>query len=358
MRTPLLTLLVSSCVFAAGGKAPAKAPAAAPAAAAAPAKAAPKIDPLGPAKDVLAQMNALYSALEYDQVIPIADAFIKREDITIEQRLDGYRLQGSAKAIVEDPVDAEKPFRLLLRARTDYELPSDTPPKILAVFRKVQTEERALANQLRDVQRAKIVANLKLLGDPPKEAKGGRALQFSFRLRDPTGSVETIRVPYRRSGQKTYSSLALERTEAGDWRGQIPGEVTADDNDYKMEYYVETADSAGPLLTMGNLTQPNLITVLAGQVPQERYKPIPRWAFFTALGATAALGAAAGATGVAYNNNQWLYSHGNISDGARLVKIANDGQTFATATNGLMIAAGTALIGTVVMATLTKFTEE
>lgn len=207
---------------------------------------------------------------------PLAEQVLARPDLTLDQKLEAYRLLGSAKAIVEDPAEAEKPFRLLLRARADFDLSAETPPKILAVFRKVQSEERALADQLREVERDRIISGLKLLGEPPNTARGGRPLPLSFRLRDPTSAVEVVRVPYRRQGTPAFSTLALERSAEGDWRGLIPAEFTSDEKGFQMEYYVETADTRGPLLRLGTEKAPLNLTVSAGTIAQAR--PPPRGA--------------------------------------------------------------------------------
>ncbi len=309
---------------------------------------------------LLARAQELYSSLEYDQVIPLSDALLARNDLTIDQRLEAYRLQGCAKAIVEDPVDAEKPFRLLLRVRPDYDLPNDTTPKILSVFRKVQNEEQALAKQLREVDRSRIIANLRLIGDPPKEFKGGRPLHFSFRLKDPTGAVEAIRLPYRRQGQKVFSSLALERNEAGDWRGAIPGEFTADQTGFTLEYYVETADADGPLLSVGTLLVPKTLPVLPGELFTERPKPVSRNLFIVSAVSTGALGIAAGLLAVFFNVSQANYrtmAQGQV-DGAKLVAAAKSGDNLALATNVVMITGGAALLTTIVLSTLTNFSPE
>ncbi len=246
---------------------------------------------------LVGQLDALYTALEYDKVVPLAEQVLAREDLSLDQRLEVYRLQGCAKAIVDDPVDAEKPFRLLLRARAEYELPASTPPKILAVFRKVQSEERALAGLTREVERARIIAGLKLLGDPPSKAQGGLPLRFQFRLRDPTSAVESMRVSYRREGQNVFSSLALQRSDEGDWRGTLAGEVTADPKGFVLQYVVETVDATGPLLTLGSAANPRSIPVAAGQVPVARFKPIPPPLWVTSAALTGVLGAGWGALG-------------------------------------------------------------
>ena len=313
-----------------------------------------------PSPALLAKTQELYASLEYDQVIPLSTALLARDDLTIDQRLEAYRLQGCAKAIVEDPVDAEKPFRLLLRARPDYDLPKDTTPKILSVFRKVQTEEQALAKQLREVDRSRIIANLRLIGEPPLEFKGGRPLNFSYRLKDPTGAVEAIRLPYRRQGQKVFSSLALERTEAGDWRGAIPGEFTADENGFTLEYYVETADDEGPLLSIGTALLPKTLPISAGALFTERPKPVARGVFIASATTTGVLGLAGGALAIWFNISQANYrtmAQGQV-DGSKLVAAARQGEGLATATNVVLITAGAALLTTIVLSTLTNFSPD
>ena len=47
------------------------------------------------------------------------------------------------------------------------DMPAETPPKILSVFRKVQVEERAIVNQMHELERARIVRELKIDPDVP-----------------------------------------------------------------------------------------------------------------------------------------------------------------------------------------------
>jgi hypothetical protein len=322
----------------------------------------PTLDRSASAAALVTQLDALYTALEYDKVVPLAEQVLARDDLTLDQRLEVYRLQGCAKAIVDDPVDAEKPFRLLLRARADYELPASTPPKILAVFRKVQSEERALAGLTREVERARIIAGLKLLGDPPTKAQGGLPLKFQFRLRDPTSAVESMRVSYRRDGQNVFSSLALQRSEEGDWRGALAGEVTADPKGFVMQYFVETVDATGPLLTLGAAATPRSIQVAAGQVPVARFKPIPPALWATSAAVTGVLGAGWGALGISQLMTQSAYtryvnSAGPISGAVVNQRIAQ-GQQLTTFTNAAWISAVSMLVVTLVMVPFTDFLTE
>lgn len=354
-------LLSSALAHAAPKKKPVPppAPTAAPATTSTPGT--PALPPARDAAEALAQLDSLYKTLEYAAVIPLAEEVLARTDLSSDQRLEAYRLQGSAKAIVEDPVDAERPFRLLLRARPEYDMPAETPPKILAVFRKVQSEEKALASQLRGVERSRLIAALRLSGEPAKEAQGGRPIRFNYRVRDTAGVVETVKVQFRRAGQKAFSSLALERSEEGEWRGLIPGEFTADDRGFTLEYLTETADREGVLLASGSQTQPLLIQVAAGQVPVQAFKPISKPVFFATVGLTAAVGAAAGVLGFLYNREQSAFDRAVAipgANGAELVGQIGRGEGYAMATNVLMVSTAVLLAASLILLPLTRFFED
>ncbi len=327
-----------------------------------PARVAPSapaaVDASGDPQKVLGRIQGLYQGLEYDQVIPLATAFLAREDVTLDQRIDAYRLQGSARAIVEDPLEAERPFRLLLRARSEYEMPSDTPPKIMAVFRKVQTEERALGAQMREVERRRIVGGLKLIGEPPTQIRGGQPLKFSFRLKDPTGAVDAIQIPYRRQGEKSFSTLALARGDAGDWSASLSGESTATEKDTTMQYYVETLDSKGPLLMLGSASSPLQLAIAQGLFEPQRKRPIPRWAFFTGVGTTAVLGLATAGLGISLQATQQDFRTKAATDGypgRQLVVLEGKGNTLAQFATGSLVSLGVAAVATLVMWPFTDF---
>lgn len=333
-------------------------PAAAPPPPAAPAPVT--LDPAATPAQLVAQLDQFYEGLEYERVIPFAEACLKRDDFPLDQQLEVYRLLGSAKAIVEDPVDAEKPFRLLLRARPGYELQRNTPPKILAVFRKVQTEEKALAGKLREVQRERVVASLKLLDELPTQTAGGRPLELMLRLRDPGSAVGSVRLAYRRSGEKAFSTLALARDERGDWRGAIPGDFTASKTGFPLEYYVETADEEGPLLVVGAAATPRTLTVLPGLVETRAFKPVAPAVTWVSLSLTVLAGLVAGGLGIATNLNQSAYRREAASpdaDGAALAAMARDGAALASGVNASLVTLGVTAVTTGVLFPLTRFEE-
>jgi len=244
-----------------------------------------------PTQQSLDRAKKLYEALEYADVIPFAQAVLDREDATIEQRLDAYLLKGSCLAIVGNPIDAEKPFRYLLRGRPDYDMSAETPPKILSVFRKVQVEEKSIVVQMAELKRSRIIKELHLEGEVPEESKGGLPLTFEYTLRDPGRAVGEMDLHYRRSKGEPFSSLALQIDKTGIWKGEIPGEWTENDDGFNMGYYVTTASHDGvDLLHVGNATSPMSIVMTPGTVADAI--PIYRstWFWVASSGVVAALG--------------------------------------------------------------------
>lgn len=305
----------------------------------------------------LARVSALYDALEYERVVTEASALLARPELPLDVRIEAYRIQGCARAIVADPVDAEQPFRLLLRARPDYELPDSTPPKILAVFRKVQSEERALALTLKQVDRKRLIESLRLRGDPPKEARGGQPLLFSWRLKDPLGVVDTVELPWRKAGQRGFSSLALERSADGTWQGRIPAELTASETGFQLEYFVRTADAEGVLLARGDEAAPLRVSILPGRVTSTRVRPIPPAVFWTSTALTIVSALVAGAFTGALVHQEKIYRDGALAGrpGAELVSLAADGRAWATVANVGWGTAGVAGVVSLVMLPFTRF---
>lgn len=252
------------------------------------------VDASSSTSELLAKAQALYAALDYEDVVAVTRALLARDDATIEMRLDAYLMQGSALAIVGDAVEAEKPFRFLLRGRPEFDMPAQTPPKILAVFRKVQVEERAIVLQMRELERARIVRELALEGETPTETPGGTPLTFRYRLRDPGRAVQSMNVHYRRTATEPFSSLALRIDDDGAWRAELPGEWTENEHGVTLEYYVTTADASGnALLNAGEHGAPLALQITPGTVSDSQRIYQSPW-FWVAVGAAAAASGAGG----------------------------------------------------------------
>lgn len=236
--------------------------------------------------ELVERARALEAEKSWEALLPVAGELFSHPEATVEQRLDATRMQACALAVVAGPSEAEKPFRLLLRGRPGFELPKDAAPRILAVFEKVQAEEKAILQQVRDL----TVRELQLTGEPPLKGEGGTPLAFGYRLRDPRGLVAQVNLRYRREGEKDFASLALVRNESGSWTGSIPADWTKTDNPFQVEYFLTTADADGKtLMDLADAASPL-------KVPVEPQVPIYKsgW-FWGAVGVVAiAVGAAAG----------------------------------------------------------------
>ena len=308
--------------------------------------------------ELLKRARIQFEQLEYEAVLPLVAELLARGDAApIELRLDAYVLEGSCRAIVGDPVEAEKPFRALLRGRPDFELPAETPPKIMSVFRKVQAEERAIVFEMGRLTRERHIREMDLIGAHPAEVTGGRAARFSYHLKDPNGAASAVRVQYRKRGEPSFSSLALLRDEAtGKWLGQLPGEVTANDGGTELEFYIETTDADGPLLTRGSAAQPLRAAIAPGQVDRSAPPPLPPWAVWAGAGSTAALLAAGAGFGVGVIVVQQQYDAQGVlavdvpQQGADLTAKSALGDTLAWTANSLFVASGVLALGTSIAA--------
>jgi len=295
---------------------------------------------------LLREAQIAYQKLDYDEVVPIVAEVLAREGLSADQKLDAYLLQGTSLAVIGDPIEAETSFRLLLRGRPSFDLPADTAPKILAVFRKVQIEERAIAGQLGAMERQRIISELKLNNSAPAKITGGSPLVFAYRLRDTRNAVEAFSVWYRRGGDPSFSALALQRDEEGIWRGALPGEWTASEQGFALEYHLETSDDDGPLLTAGSAAQPLLIEVAPGSVEDAAPPPLPLWSFAAVAGTAIALGITASGTAVATLIVQQDHdamaerSRSEVLPGSELAELRSTGQALALATTVLWVSSG------------------
>jgi hypothetical protein len=255
-------------------------------------------------------------------------------------QLEAYRLQASALAGSDQASEAERPFRMVLRLKPDFELPAQTKPKIMSVFRKVQAEEKELLRQSQALTRARVVQNMALVGEPPAKAYGGYPVRFDFRLKDPTGAVDSVVIPYRHVGQVPYSTVALARDEAGAWKGALAGDVTANEQGLLLEYYVETRDKNGALVTMGTEKDPLRLEVTPGMVIRERPPPLGKQWFFIGLGTTGVAGLATGLVALAERSAQGDYTRyaggSGLLDAATLSQKASSTRSLARDTNILM----------------------
>lgn len=235
--------------------------------------------------EILALAESASDELRYEEVVPLAGAVLDAQDATLPQRLMAYQLLGSAHAVMGDALQAQRAFRFLLRANPDLELPEDTTPKVLTVFRFVQVEERQVAAQLRAVERERMIKEIELSGyEELREVKGGEPLAFDLGVKDPRGVIGGVEIAFKKRGQGAFSTLALSRGDAGRWTGALPAGFTASAEGFSLHYLIRTLDSGGtPLRVVGTEEAPLTVEVSPGSLPGgEATETV--W-FWTAVGA-------------------------------------------------------------------------
>ena len=219
------------------------------------------------AASLLTEAKALFEDMEYDSVIPKAEAVVKHPESTTQQKLDAYLLKGSSLVIIGNSIDAGIPFRSVLRISPNHELPPNESPKIVSVFNLVKQEEQAIRDQTRAIELAMLLQQMSIIGNIDKNQTGGVPLEFSYQIRDPRGLVEQFQVNYRRQGEKSYSSLALKQEDNGSWTGGITGEWTENADGFVMEYQLVTTDSVGEkLISLGTQDAPLQLNMAPGTV--------------------------------------------------------------------------------------------
>lgn len=251
-----------------------------------------------PLDDDVATAEAAYQGLRYDDLLVVVERILSRSEATAKERMRAYYLQGSALAAMNRQLDAETSFRFLLRGEPDWDIPQDTPPKIAAVFRKVQVEERAIREETKRSERERIIARLNLTGGPTQARHvGGTAMELRFALKDPDGAVRHMRLSFRRDTASAFSSTPATRDAAGAWKAQIPASATESEVDYTMEYFLEAIGQDGaPLVALGSADKPLALHVERGLVSGPFYST--PWFWIIAGSAGLAVSGAAAAVAI------------------------------------------------------------
>jgi hypothetical protein len=239
----------------------------------------------GPAED-LAGAQASYDDQEYESAIAVADQVIAGKPPKAVA-IEALRLKAFALAVLGRDDEAASAFVAILAIAPRFELPEQTSPRILAVFRPARSRwELGRETALREELGADLAA-LELEVDWPASSRGGRPLELSVRLGDPKSLIAEVAIHYRRRGHHSFSRLAVRPTGSR-FAIAIPGDLTASRVDYQLEAYAVAVHSSGVALKrVGSRENPMALALGAGQVP--RPTPIVRRWWFIASAAAVAL---------------------------------------------------------------------
>lgn len=313
----------------------------------------PEWSPKDPKAALLARLTRQVDALEYRDAEALSAALLAREDLTLDERLDTQLARGRVLAIIADPTDAEPMFRFVLRARPTFDFPDDTPPRVLAVFRKVQVEERRNTEQLELLERNRRIAGISLRYRQPEKVEGGAPLPVELRLRDDSGAVEQVRMAWRARSNADFASLPLARRGDGVWTGALPPSETANTDGLTLDYFFETSDAKGVLTSDGTRLEPRHLLVLPGKVKVA--PPVSRVGFGVSAGVTVASVLATGALWLVVGLKASAFSAPRTVDAMGFAQMQAEGKMLSSVAVGVSVGALVALVTTLVLAPLTDF---
>jgi hypothetical protein len=241
---------------------------------------------------LLEKADAACRTLDYDVCGELATTALSRPEATADQQAVGYTLQAGAFAVQGQTVEAERPYRLLLRIKPDFDLPKDTPPKILAVFRKVQAEENEIRQAVKEAERKKLVESIKLKVEAPTAHKGGIPLDIRADVTDPLKGVQSVVLEYRMGSAGAFATLPFQVTPKGHV-ATFSAAQTSTDQALKLEYRVVLKDGTGETLaTSATWDQPATVAMAAGQVSGPPFWKQPRFWLVAGSGTGVLAGAA------------------------------------------------------------------
>lgn len=261
--------------------------------------------------DLMAQSQDLCAAFHVEECVQLNQRLLERPDLSSAQRAQVYQRLAEATAVIGDLPESERYWRLVLRLDPALDLPEDTSPKILLVFRGVQAEERQLRTTLAAEERRRLQDSITLLPRLPARHQGGQALTIPVQLHDPHHGVAAVFLRHR-VGTGAYGSVPCVQ-HAGVLEASIPAAQTAADAPRVMELFVEAVDDSGtPLKSAYTAESPFQLAVAPGQVPSAPLWRQPSvWAVTGGVLAGAAglvvlgiVAAGVGGVGVAYVGSQ------------------------------------------------------
>ncbi len=227
----------------------------------------------------LTQAKKHWSESDFDLVVGAADKALAATTLTKAERVEALRYKGMALTVLQKKLEATKVFEALFDIAPDYELPANTSPAILAVFRPARAGWQVKVEARLATELGKAYAALRMTLQLPPRTKGGRSLALPIDVTDPKRIVDKLTLSYRRRGSR-YFATQTATGKPGRTTLRIPGTFTASKTPFVLELYLRSLHRSGGILRrQGGPDRPLLIQVDAGQVPRSR--PITkRWWFW------------------------------------------------------------------------------
>jgi hypothetical protein len=155
-----------------------------------------------------------------------------------------------------------------LRLRPDFDLGEETPPKILVVFKNVQTEERRLQEAMRDAEKKRLREGITVDVQAPPQAPGGRPLSITAKVQSRHGSIKGVSLKFRRDAGQDFATQPMPAVTDSVYQATFPAEQTATEVDRTWEYFVIVEGEQNEVLrSQGSAEAPMAMVVQKGSIP-------------------------------------------------------------------------------------------
>jgi uncharacterized protein (TIGR03382 family) len=226
----------------------------------------------GPPNPYLEEARQLYLSFQFEGIIPKLEFALAVKGVTVDQRVEIYKLMALTHSAFDDAAQAEEAFLHILELKPDYVLTGGASPKIRAYFASAQK-----------TYRARLAVKLKHA--PPKPSARGVTTTVDVTVVAGVDRVSAMTLHYRPRGSTSgYSQLAMARGENGAFSGNVPDAFPGPAGKRTIEYFARARDASGALLaSVGSEEAPLELTMETVEltVSEPVYK---NWMFWTAVG--------------------------------------------------------------------------
>jgi hypothetical protein len=220
--------------------------------------------------------------VEYEMALDALRRAESTTGVTESQRLRILALRGTIHYLQEDQSSARRAYEELLSLDPEYRLPEEHPPRAVSFLEEM---------------RGSRGGPLEIVHAVPRSFESGDPLLLRATVEGATDR-HTVQVFYRVEGERNYSSTDMERESGDEFVGEIPASgPLASEQGGVVEYFILVAEGETRIANEGSPRTPLSFSILdedggrgSGRRQNRGTSIVGRWWFWTAIGATVALG--------------------------------------------------------------------
>jgi hypothetical protein len=271
---------------------------------------APVTDAPSKATEKLIELRALLDDNQCEKVVALSPYVEDHRLATPAERHEAmfaraYCLINSLGNIAE----AGTVFQEILEEDIKANPPFDVEPKFQVLVDGARATLIEARRAKAEAEHAKKIARIDFDVSGSRQVKGGSRVIFDVKLTDPDDVVRSMRVDFRKKGDREYYALPVSKRADGSWHGEVPGTYTRSSTGTTLEWYLTLSDDDGtPLKASGTREAPHALEILPGSAIAEDLKAnerLPQYGrVLFAVGAPFAL--TAGSFAISYATGQIL----------------------------------------------------